>query len=129
MERDARNLSHKDFFLPHGLTVEQAQGLSTHLSTVRGLKRALLVRKQVTVLPDTPCWVLAVEPVWKPGEVEGGHNPSDKLAERVLGSVSLPGTLIVATLGGESRALEKAIVQVPGAELFSRAGAARAGAR
>jgi Zn-dependent protease with chaperone function len=129
VERDAGNLSHKDVFLPHGMTDEQAQGLATHLSTVRGLKRALLVRKQVTVLPDAPCFVLAVEPVWKPGEVEGGHNPSDKLAERVLSSVSLPGTLIVTTLGSELRALEKAIAQVPGAELFSRARAARAGAR
>jgi Zn-dependent protease with chaperone function len=127
-ERDARTLSHRDTFLPHGLETAHAQALSTQLSMVRGLKRALLARKAVTVMPETPCFVLAVEPVWKPGELEG-NNPSDQLAERVLKSVSLPGTLLVIEFVENGWALEKTLQQVPGAELFRRAAPARAGAR
>jgi hypothetical protein len=127
-ERDVRNLRHNDRFLPHGLSDAQAQALSTHLASVRGLKRALLVRKEVAILPQTPCYVLGVEPVWTPEEVEGGNNPSDQLAERVCNSVSLPGTLLVATLQ-EGWGLQQALARVPGAELYRRGGRVGAGAR
>lgn len=128
-ERDPRNLNFRDTFLPHGLGEAETQALTTHLSTVRGLKRALLVRKQVSILPETPCWILAVEPVWKPDEVEGGHNPSAQLGDRVQRSISLPGTLIVVEVVEKGYALEKVMENVPGAEVFTRATPARAGAR
>jgi Zn-dependent protease with chaperone function len=128
-ERDPRNLNFRDTFLPHGLGEAETQALATHLSTVRGLKRALLVRKQVSILPETPCWILAVEPVWKPGEVDGGHNPSAQLGDRVQRSITLPGTLIVVEVVEKGYALEKVMADVPGAEVFTRATPARAGAR
>jgi Zn-dependent protease with chaperone function len=129
-ERAPERLSPRDRFLPHGLTDQDAQALRTFLSTVRGLKRALLARKQVEQFPETPCFVLVVVPVWRPGEVEDAPNPSDGLAERLFNSLTMPGTLMVATVVDRSgRRLEKAIEEVPGAELYSRAGAARAGVR
>jgi hypothetical protein len=127
-ERDAGTLSHKDRFLPHGLDEADAQALATFLSTVRGLERALLVRKEVTLRPEVPCYVIGVEPVWREGELDGANNPSEGLAERVGKSVQLPGTLLVVTVQ-KGWGLEKAIEQVPGAELYSRAAPARAGAR
>jgi Zn-dependent protease with chaperone function len=127
-ERDPRNLNFRDTFLPHGLGEADARALSTHLSTVRGLRRALLARKQVSVMPETPCWVMVLDPVWKPGDMESGYNPSAHLGERVRKSVQLPGTLIIVEIVENGWALEKVIAAVPGAELFSRA-SARAGAR
>jgi hypothetical protein len=118
-ERHIRNLRPTDRFHPHGLSEEYVHALSTQLSKVHGLKRALLVRKEVSVSPEVPFFVLAVEP-WKKEEVKRGYDPSSSLAERVFMLTAVPdgGTLLIVETTGRRRGLEEPIAQVPGAEVF-----------
>ena len=127
-ERDPRHLSANDRFLPHGLDEGQVKALAGQLALVGGLKRALLVRKVVTLHPEVPCFVLLVEPAFNPeAEVDGG-NPSHQLVPRVAKAVNAPGTLMVLMLCS-ARALDAAIQRVPGAEVYTRPLRARAAAR
>ncbi|HEX5725566.1 MAG TPA: M48 family metallopeptidase [Longimicrobiaceae bacterium] len=126
VERDT--LSPKDRLLPHGLDEAEARALGARIAaTVGGIKRILLVRKEVAVRADSACWVLAVEPVWKRGERD--EDAANRLMDRLMRSVSLPGSLIVVDLSGNVRAFRTAIERVPGAELYRLDARPRAAAR
>jgi hypothetical protein len=127
MERDAaeRRVGPSDRFLPHDLGEAKLQALSAYLSTVPGLKRALLVRKEVTVFPEKPCFVLVVVPV----RAEGAGKPPFRMAQRVTPPVVLPGTVSILEASDDDRSMNLSIGQVPGAEIFRRDAPARADAR
>jgi hypothetical protein len=80
------------------------------------------VRKEVRIRPETPCYVLAVEPA-SPQE---GYSELD---QRRMQALTLPGTLIWLDLGSASRGLRRAVAKVPGAEVFRRDALVRNAAR
>ena len=121
-ERDPDKVTAGDRFLPHGLGDEHARALAAGLARVGGVKRALLVRKQVAALPQRPAFVLAIEVqrMRYPGQDADHWNQTAQIA---AAGMTVPGTLTVIRLtrGG----LERALGKVPGAELYRRAAPAR----
>jgi hypothetical protein len=128
-ERDPDNLSGRDRFLPHGLNEAQQQALVGQLTTAGGVKRALLVRKEVALRPEVPCFVLAVEPVWTRADLQEDVGRLHQLMHRLATAVDVPGTLMVIPLGVSAAGVNRAIERVPGAELYRRNASARAAAR
>jgi hypothetical protein len=116
-ERDERSLSRRDRFLPHGLGEAEVRALSTHLSGSDDVRRGLLVRKEVTVFPERPCYVLLVETVAR----EWWRGQGYVRAQQVFSSLGVSGDLLILEVGVDDGGwLEKAIAQVPGAEIFYR---------
>jgi len=123
-ERDVNSLSARDRFLPHGLTAEQAAAVATRIAGVHAVRRALLVRKEVTLRAETPCYVLGVETV--PDEI--GQLSPEQVARQLLNAVSLPGTVLLVDLT-HTGWLARAAGKIPGAEVYRRGAPARALAR
>lgn len=113
-ERGLDALKHTDAFLPHGLDDARLAEVSAQLA-VPGVKRAYLVRKRVVHLPEEPCFVIAVVPGWRTGLPGSG---SQRLVERVIQGVTLPGTCIVITLESMQRRFSRPIREVPGSEVY-----------
>jgi len=123
-ERSVSSLTDRDRFLPHGLTAEQAAAVAARIAGIHAVSRALLVRKEVMLRADTPCYVLGVET--RPDEI--GQLSPEQLTRQLLSAVSLPGTVLLVDLvhmGWLSRAAGK----IPGAEVYRRGSPARALAR
>ncbi|WP_420128836.1 hypothetical protein [Longimicrobium sp.] len=125
IERAARNVRPDDRFLPHELGDAELQAVIRHLSTVPGLKRALLVRKKVSVFPDWPCFVLVVVPVW----LEGNGKSPLRLAPRVEPGLEMTGTVCILEARDDDRGMNMSVGSVPGAEIFRRNAPVPPGAR
>lgn len=117
-ERAVQNLKSTDRFLPHGLDDEALAVLREQVA-VPGVKRAYVVRKEMAHLVDKPCFVIAVVPGMRTG-LPG--NSSQRLVERVLERVRLPGTTIVLTLERSQRSFTRPLRDVPGSEFYRAAG-------
>ncbi|HEX6368074.1 MAG TPA: M48 family metallopeptidase [Longimicrobium sp.] len=112
-ERSHHTLSPRDRFLPHGLDEEQLAGLRAALA-VPGVKAAYVVRKHVHHFPDRPCFVVALAP----GTRLGLPGESQRLVNRVMEEISLPGTCIVLTLEATQRRFGAPIREVAGSEVY-----------
>lgn len=112
-ERD--RLSSGDRFLPHGLNEAHTRHLIGQLTRVSGLKRALLVRKEVELFPDHPCFVLAIEPIGKSTPTIDPYVGVARYAAAIV-NAGTPGSLTVIRLLPD--ALGTALARVPGAELY-----------
>lgn len=112
-ERDHRSLSPRDRFLPHGLDEEQLAALRQTLA-VPGIKAAYVVRKEVHLFPEKPCFVIALAlgtSLGLPGETQ-------RLVNGLVERISLPGTYVIFTLEGSGRRLAKPIRGVEGSEVY-----------
>jgi hypothetical protein len=124
VERAAWNVSPADRFLPHGLGDAELRALTGHLSAFPGLRRALLVRKEVAVFPEWPCLVLVVVPAW----LDGVGKEPPRLAARVDQGLEMPGTVCVLEARDDDPSMDMTVGQVPGAEIFRRDAPVSAGA-
>ncbi len=133
-ERAPSQVAAGDLFLPHALDAMHVRTVAAQLANAQGLRRAVLVRKQVVALEAVPCHVLALEPQPWLGSGADGPNAWRWLAEDVLKLLKVEGTVTVVLLKAGSR-LDRSLSAVRGSELYraaasaSAAPRARAGAR
>ncbi|MBB4635839.1 M48 family metallopeptidase [Longimicrobium terrae] len=123
-ERLTTNLRAGDRFLPHGLDADQLQALRTALAMVGGIKRAVLVRKEVSAMPEVPHWIIFVTRSglrWRSDSEAAGA-----LIERVLHACEpLGGTQIVATAEAQYKRMARKAAKVPGSEVYPALGKRR----
>ncbi|HEX8390884.1 MAG TPA: M48 family metallopeptidase [Longimicrobium sp.] len=121
-ERSVGALRNGDVLLPHGLAAQQVEAVREAVALVRGIKRVLLVRKQVSALPEMPHWIVLVQRrrrFW-PGRDSW---TAAGLVEQVLRIVEpLGGTSIAATAEGKYRRLARRAAKVHGAEIYRAGG-------
>lgn len=115
-ERTTEALQPTDRFLPHGLDEDALAELRAQVA-LPGVKTAYLVRKEVAHFPEKPVFVLALVPGWSANQLVPG-NSSQRLVERVIERVQLPGTRIGIVLELGQRRFYRPIREVPGAEVY-----------
>ncbi|MDB5269530.1 MAG: hypothetical protein JWP58_2570 [Hymenobacter sp.] len=95
-EAERTTISRTDNFLPHGLSEEELAGLRTSLAGIGSqIKRAWLLRKELTQFIEHPLYVLVVE--HKSGR-SVAENTSKLLVNRVVEEVTLPGQGFIVPL-------------------------------
>ena len=118
-EAERNTLSRTDNFLPHGLGEEELVGLRTSLATFGDqIKRAWLLRKELTQFIEHPLYVLVVE--HKSGR-SVAENTSTVLINRVVETVKLPGQGFIVPLTKATDWLDAPIRRHPATLLYSAA--------
>jgi Zn-dependent protease with chaperone function len=112
-ERSPAMLNPRDRFLPHGLDEAQLASLRETLAA-RGVKAAYVVRKEVQVFPEKPCFIVALARSTTPG-LPGG---TKRLLDRMLQEISVPGTFIILVLESSHRRFVKPLRAVAGSEVY-----------
>lgn len=117
MERN--NVTAKDNFIPHELTpaqIEELRGIAAPEPEIAGV---FIAKKDVQHFKKTPCYVIGINvkvPWWKPRS--SGAN--QKLVNRVLKQVKLPGHFLVFVNEKNLSSLGKKISSVSGAMIYER---------
>ena len=108
----------KDRFAPHDLSESARTELSQVFAAESEIARAWVARKVVTVLPDEPMYVIALETRvswWRYRQ-----RADQLLVQRVLGRVGLSGYMYVFTIGANLESLGKKIAKVPESLVYKR---------
>ncbi len=84
-------LSRTDRLLPADLTPESRATLRGKLLELGGVRRAWIARKQVRVFPETPCYLMVIEPRW--------FTNSAKTLQRLAADPRGPGDTLFVTRG------------------------------
>ncbi len=97
-ERESLQISDK--FEPHGLPDEVIAELKQALGAVRGLKKAYLVRKRVTHLPENVCYVLGytVSPWWR----FHSRRRAAEVHRQIMENLAFPGETFVLNVEGDN---------------------------
>jgi Zn-dependent protease with chaperone function len=109
----------KDHFTSHDLSESARTELSQILAAESAIARAWVTRKVMTVLPDEPMYVIALEthaPWWRFRR----QRANQLLVQRVLSRVGLSGYIYLFTIGGNLKSLGKKIAKVPESLVFER---------
>jgi Zn-dependent protease with chaperone function len=115
-ERSTARLN--DTFAPHALGPSDLAVLCEELSRVGGVRRAYLVRKQVSIDPQIPLYVLGVVsdvPWW----YLATQRSEGELIRRIGEQCRLPGETLILSLR-TNRDLEKPLRKVSGSGIFQR---------
>ncbi|MET4074375.1 M48 family metalloprotease [Hymenobacter sp. UYCo722] len=116
-EAERTSISRTDNFLPHGLGEEELAGLRTSLATFGNqIKRAWLLRKELTQFVEHPLYVLVVEHKSGRSVVE---NTSTLLINRVVEAVKMPGQGFIIPLTRATDWLDAPVRRHPETLLYS----------
>lgn len=116
-EAERNTLRRTDHFLPHGLGEEELAGLRTSLATFGDqIKRAWLLRKELTQFVEHPLYVLVVE--HKSGR-SVAENTSTLLINKVVEAVKLPGQGFIVPLTKATDWLDAPLRRHPETLLYS----------
>jgi hypothetical protein len=116
-DEEARQVTPKDRFEPHGLSQEEIQYVVDQLKDVPAAERAYMVRRTITATGEAKHY-LFLFPKWK--MLESG-NEARELTQAVVQNVSLPeGTMVFSTRDKGTWA--KTLDRVPGALIYDRKG-------
>jgi Zn-dependent protease with chaperone function len=114
-------LTARDRFVPQTLDQSAVAALVAQLRGRRRLRRALLVDKIATHIPEEPIHVLVLVPavpLWAwlwPGK-------DQEIAAQLLDGLELPADTWAFALGLDQSDVTKAVAKVPGAEIYRRPG-------
>jgi Zn-dependent protease with chaperone function len=98
---------------PHDLPEELVDPLRAVLATERRVKRGYLARKVMRHLPDrAPLYLVALS-VSRWGD-------DQKLLQRLIPQVELPGPFIAVTLGGKFKRFKRTLAEIPPAEIYRK---------
>jgi Zn-dependent protease with chaperone function len=109
----------RDPLAPHAFTDEQRRHLEEVAAAEPEVGEVFAARKVVRLLPENPCFVVAVRirvPWWKPRSSQA----SSRLVQRLLEKLTLPGQSIVFTMEDRLRALGRRVEAVPGSRIYVR---------
>lgn len=117
-EEERQRITPRDSFLPHGLTPAQLEELVRQLARYARIKAAYLVRKEVRLFAEYPCYVLGVVP--KHGFWEVSPQRRDlELVPQLANELTFDGELRIFVLIDEAKPLEKAFRKVEGAKVYA----------
>ncbi len=120
-QQERGRITAADTFIAHELTPQQIADLRKILQAEPEISAAAVARKQVEHFPDSPCFAIGLKtrvPWWKPRSSAAGQ----KLVQRVLKQVRLPGCFLVFVGGKNLRGLATKVFDVPGAVIYEREG-------
>lgn len=112
--REERERVHlKDIFIHHGLNVETLKAVQLALREVKEIRKAYLVRKQMTHFPDEALFLLGIE------RTAGIRMRDDDQAfsQTVLDRLQLPGEVMGFCLNGRNRRFRQKLRRVQGAQV------------
>jgi Zn-dependent protease with chaperone function len=117
---ERRRLTKRDELEPHGLDPDALGELRDRLMRTDRVAGAYLARKRVQHLADdAPLYVLGLVPDTKWWRLEGGRD-DQKMLERVMEEVALPGDFVAVSLASENKWLLKRLSKLGGAQVFAR---------
>jgi hypothetical protein len=108
-----------DTFIPHELTAEQIAELRKIFSAETAIGSAAVARKQLEYFPTNPCFAIGLKikvAWWK----RRSQKENQKLVNRVLKQVRLPGYFLVFVGEKNLKGLATKIFDVPGAVVYER---------
>ena len=108
-----------DTFIAHELSAQQIAELRKVFSAEPEIGSAAVARKLVQHFPNSPCFAIGLKiktAWWKPR----GSGASQKLVQRVLKQVRLPGRFLVFVGEKNLRGLGAKVFGVPGAVVYER---------
>ncbi|HNQ89902.1 MAG TPA: M48 family metalloprotease [Verrucomicrobiota bacterium] len=112
----------KDLLWPHNLTAEVLPALRDVFAAEPDIDVVYAARKAVRHFPDQPFTVFALGlrvPWWKPRSTSA----SQRLVERVLEKIELPGRILVFVTEGNLKRLGRRVAGMPGARVYGRSAA------
>ena len=117
-QNERQNISKRDSFEPHGLTVEALDELREQFANFPLLSSALLVRKVCEHFPEDPCFVLGVMAKRQFGLQLDSID--QKLIEQLAENVNLPEYTYIIPLEGKNKPLRKIFKRIEGAAIYRR---------
>lgn len=118
-QRERANVTAKDTFLPPELKPEQIEALQKIFAMEADVASAAVVRKQVRLFPQNPCFVIGLRlksAFWKFRD----SGTSQKLVDRVVNQIKLDGNFLVFTDEQNLKSLGKKVFALPGAVVYER---------
>lgn len=118
-QRERSQITPKDTFLFHELIPTQTAALGQLFETEVEIASVAVARKLVQVFPQQPCFVIALRlkvPWWKPRS----SATSQKLVNRLVERIELPGHFLVFVDEGNLKALAKKVFAAPDARIYER---------
>ncbi len=118
-QSERANISAQDHFLPHELEAQQLAALKEIMLDEPDVARAAIARKQVKWHPHHPCYVIALRvktSFWK----FRTSSASQKLVDRVIARVELPGNFLVFVDEQNLKSLARKIYSVADATFYQR---------
>jgi Zn-dependent protease with chaperone function len=115
-QRERANVSDRDTFVPAALTDEQIAHLQEVFVKELDIASAAVVRKQVTLFPEEPAFVIALKIKFPLLSVRSAVSHQN-IVNRVIEQVQLPGYFLV--LVAENK-VGKKIFRAEGAEIYTR---------
>ncbi|HMO64006.1 MAG TPA: hypothetical protein PKE47_02050 [Verrucomicrobiota bacterium] len=106
--------------MAHGLTAGELDALRLAFAAEPDIASVDLARKQVMHFPDSPCYVIAVRvkaPWWQPRS----STANEKLLNRLLEKLPLPGHSFAFLPEQQFKALGRKVAAVTGARVYERA--------
>lgn len=113
-ERAIANQS--DRFFHHGLSIAIQENLAQQLGSVRNIKKAYLVRKEVQHFPEKPLYVLGI--VRRRPFIDSSVDDL-KLVHRLSGEIELPKDTLIVPLT-KNKKLEKIMQEISGGPIYQR---------
>jgi Zn-dependent protease with chaperone function len=114
---ERQRITPRDSFLPHGLTPTQRDDLVRRLARYARVKAAYLVRKEVRLFTEYPCYVLGIVPRHGFWEVKFQQRDLE-LVPQLENELAFDGDLRIFVLIEEAKPLEKAFRKVEGAKVY-----------
>jgi hypothetical protein len=118
-QAERANITARDAFLPGELSATQTAAIRAVFEPEAEVASAAVVRKQVQHFPNSACYVVGLRlktSWWKPRS----STASQKLINRVVEKLELPGHFLVFVDEQNLRSLAKKVFAVPGAVVFER---------
>ena len=115
--KERHNVTAQNTFSPHGLDEEEIAKLRDYLCRYTRLKLAYLVRKNVTIFPQRPAYVLGIVPqgAWFSFKSDGSGTT---LINEIAQTAPLPAGTWVMLLSTPQKALLKKIRKTPDACVY-----------
>ncbi len=113
------NVTAKDTFLPAQISSADTDALQRLLASYPEVAVGHLVRKQVSIFPEKPLFLLAVtiKSSWYKFR---SSEANQKIVNAIASQLKLPGQFLVFVPSDNLASLGKKIAQVPGAEIYRR---------
>lgn len=100
----------------HDLAAGVIAGMREKLQSCSGLKEAYIARRPVTILPETPCYVLGIVPE-RTGWLQRDAKVEEELRMRIDREVAGSSQIYVFLLLDEAKPLRRRLAAIPGARL------------
>jgi Zn-dependent protease with chaperone function len=115
-EAERSTFAERDTVLPHELNSDAVADIVSQLGKWRVIRRAYVVRKELSAMPERPLLILVIETVRWPGSRKVPPDITNVLAQEVR----MPGETLFARIGARHRGLRRKLRDVPDALIYQR---------